>query len=146
MAIASVKGTVNRIQRLGLTAAVVVLAVLVLWGLYRFQFHENSSGVESFNRPLATKIDDLTSPITRQALHALTAARLLPRPYLWGLADVVRSGIEGRAYILYVLASTTSIAHHFTSFREFSWSSSHWVYSLYRPLARCYCYQGRYRT
>src|SRR3546814_5538721 len=39
---------------------------------------------------------DLTLPHWRAALHFADDRKLLPRAYLWGLADTVRTGVEGR--------------------------------------------------
>lgn len=38
----------------------------------------------------------MRTPLLRNALHAATAAHLLPRAYLWGLADTLHVGVEGR--------------------------------------------------
>ena len=45
---------------------------------------------------MANKIADLKIDHWRQALKFADDWRLLPRPYLWGLADTVRAGVEGR--------------------------------------------------
>src|SRR3546814_831239 len=45
---------------------------------------------------MAEKIDELTLPHWRAALHFADDRKLLPRAYLWGLADTVRTGVEGR--------------------------------------------------
>lgn len=86
----------SRWLRLAKLTAVFVAAVFILWGFYRFRFTESSKPQEVFNRPLAEKIADLRSPVYRFALSNLTSARLLPRAYIWGLADTVRAGLEGR--------------------------------------------------
>src|SRR5262249_39126956 len=49
-------------------------------------------------RPLNAKIEDLRSPVWRFVLTKFTHYRLLPRPYVWGFADIIRTGMEGRAY------------------------------------------------
>lgn len=86
----------SRARRIGMLAAVLLGAVLVLWSLYGFRFNESREGIDLFNRPLAAKIDDLKSPLYRNTLHILAEGHLLPRAYLWGLADTIRAGIEGR--------------------------------------------------
>lgn len=79
-----------------------LLAIAVLWSLYGFRFHESqqrdASGnyVETYNRSLADKITDLYTPLLRTSLQAANHAHLLPRAYLWGLADTLRAGVEGR--------------------------------------------------
>lgn len=83
-------------RRLGRLVAAVVLAVAVLWAQYGFQYHATAQGTDPFNKPFEAKIDDLSSPTQRALLHAVDHAHLLPRPYLWGLADTLRTGVEGR--------------------------------------------------
>jgi hypothetical protein len=82
--------------RLGRLAAAVLLAVAVLWASYGFQYHATRQGSDPFNKPFQAKIDDLSSPTQRAVLHAVDRMHLLPRPYLWGLADTLRTGVEGR--------------------------------------------------
>ena len=88
-------------QLLGLAAA-SVLSVAVLWGAYGFHYREspglNAQGqpAETFNRPLAAKIGDLHSPTLRRALTIAQNLHLVPRAYIWGLADTLRAGVEGR--------------------------------------------------
>jgi len=86
------------LRRLAAVASVLAIAAVVLWGLYGFRFAESPSGgaTSSFNRPLEAKVQDLRSPLLRTALQTLEQARLLPRAYLWGLADTLRAGVEGR--------------------------------------------------
>jgi dolichyl-phosphate-mannose-protein mannosyltransferase len=88
-------------QLLGLAAA-SVLSLAVLWSAYGFHYHEspglNAQGqpVETFNRPLTAKIGDLRSPTMRRALTIAQNLHLVPRAYIWGLADTLRAGVEGR--------------------------------------------------
>ncbi|SEC22698.1 tetratricopeptide repeat protein [Terriglobus roseus] len=83
-----------------------VLAMAVLWSLYGFRFHESRERdakggyVETYNRPLDAKIHDLRSPVLRGALTTATRLRLVPRAYLWGLADTLRAGVEGRPSLI----------------------------------------------
>jgi len=86
----------TRRRRLAMLAAVVLGAVVVLWGLYGFRFDESGAGRDLFNRPLAEKINDLKSPLHRGTLHWLARRHALPRAYLWGMADIIRAGVEGR--------------------------------------------------
>jgi tetratricopeptide (TPR) repeat protein len=87
----------TRLLRLLKLSALFLGALVILWGVYRFRYTESSSPQEVFNRPLAQKISDLNSKANRFLLSKLSAAHLLPRAYLWGLADTVRAGVEGRA-------------------------------------------------
>ncbi len=75
---------------------VALLAVLVLWSHYGFRFHAGSDGSDAFNRPIAAKIGELHLLHWRDGLSFADAHQLLPRAYLWGLADTVRTGVEGR--------------------------------------------------
>ena len=90
-------------QALGLAAA-LALSVAVLWSTYGFRYHEspglNAQGqlAETFNRPLAAKIADLHSPVLRRTLTTAQSLHLVPRAYLWGLADTLRAGVEGRLF------------------------------------------------
>jgi hypothetical protein len=88
--------SLTRRRRLAMMAAVVLGAFVVLWSLYGFRFNESGAGRDLFNRPLAEKINDLKSPLHRGALHWLARCHALPRAYLWGIADIIRAGVEGR--------------------------------------------------
>jgi hypothetical protein len=86
----------SRLKRLAAIASAVVLSVVLLWAQYGFQFHASPDGTDPFNRPFADKIDDLASPSQRAVLTFVDRAHLLPRSYVWGLADTLRAGVEGR--------------------------------------------------
>lgn len=73
------------------------LAVVVLWAQYDFQFHAGVDGSDGFNRPMPDKIAELNLPGWRAGIAWADRWQLLPRAYLWGLADTVRTGVEGRA-------------------------------------------------
>jgi hypothetical protein len=77
-------------------ACAALLAVAVLWAFYGLRFHAGIDGSDAFNRPMAAKIDELGLPHWRAGIAFADANRLLPRAYLWGLADTVRTGVEGR--------------------------------------------------
>ncbi|HEY8671612.1 MAG TPA: phospholipid carrier-dependent glycosyltransferase [Terriglobales bacterium] len=89
-------GERSRWNRIGKLSAVVAGALFVLWASYGFRYSESPTGQESFNRPLAEKIDDVASPRYHAVLEAMAATRVVPRAYLWGFADTIRSGMEGR--------------------------------------------------
>lgn len=84
------------VRRLGRVLAAGVLGLAVLWALYGFRFHAGPDGSDGFNRSMADKVADLNLPYWRTAIGVADEARLLPRAYLWGLADTVRAGVEGR--------------------------------------------------
>lgn len=84
------------LRRLGQLATAGLLGVVVLWAQYDFRSAPRPDGSDGFNREIAAKIDDLHSPVLRGALHGIADLHLLPRAYLWGLADTLRAGIEGR--------------------------------------------------
>jgi hypothetical protein len=84
----------NRVEKL---VAVIAIAVIVLWSFYGFRFAESNQPSEVFNRPLKEKITDLRSPAYRLVLTAMARGHVAPRAYIWGFADTVRAGLEGRA-------------------------------------------------
>lgn len=85
-----------RMRTLALSLGILGGALMVLWGLYGFRYNEARSSEAAFNRPLTLKIDDVQSRFSRDVLHTMVVTHLLPRAYIWGLADTVRAGIEGR--------------------------------------------------
>jgi hypothetical protein len=46
---------------------------------------------------MAEKIGDVKSPFYRTGLNVMLTAHIFPRSYIWGLADTIRAGVEGRA-------------------------------------------------
>lgn len=112
-------------RRLGGVLALLLGAHLVLWSTYAFRFREapdetyraaaaatepghalvpRAATAEPvlFNRPMADKIADLRSDGQRAIVQLADDLHLLPRAYLWGLADILRVGVEGRYETLYV--------------------------------------------
>ena len=83
----------RRIAQLSLAG---LFSVLLLWACYGFQYHASADGSDPFNRSLSHKIDDLSVPHWPELLHFVDRMHVLPRPYLWGLADTVKAGVEGR--------------------------------------------------
>ena len=92
------RGTSLRWVRLAKVCAMLAGALVILWGMYFFQFRESNGASETFNRPLADKISDVSSGPYRFVLNSLRATRATPRAYLWGFADTVHAGLEGRAF------------------------------------------------
>jgi hypothetical protein len=74
----------------------LVGALIILWAFYLFRFAEGDSEHEVFNRPLADKIADVHSAGYRSVLIGLASTHAVPRAYVWGFADTVRAGLEGR--------------------------------------------------
>ena len=95
------------LRRSAIFIIVLAGAVAILWGTYRFRYYEAKQPEEKFNRTLASKIGDIRSPVWRAGLTGLATWRLLPRSYIWGLADTVRTGMEGRAYSTYAFGRLT---------------------------------------
>jgi hypothetical protein len=87
----------TRLNRLGKMVAVIAIPLIVLWSFYGFRFAESNHPTEVFNRSLAAKITDLRSPAYRLVISAMARSHVAPRAYIWGLADTVRAGLEGRA-------------------------------------------------
>jgi hypothetical protein len=88
----------RRAAQLGLAGAV---AVSLLWACYGFRFHADANGGDAFNRALPDKIAEVTTPRLRDALSFADRKQLLPRAYLWGLADTLRTGVDGRNIALH---------------------------------------------
>ena len=86
----------SRLSRVAKISTVAAGALIILWGFYLFRFAESNTGHEVFNRPLADKIADVHSPVYRFVLNAMTTSHAVPRAYIWGFADTVRAGLEGR--------------------------------------------------
>jgi len=85
-------------RRLLKVSIVLVSAIAVLWSLYSFRFHESYDNSDAFNRPLPEKIADVESPAYNFALNQMVHLRVMPRSYIWGLADTVHAGVEGRGF------------------------------------------------
>ena len=85
-----------RWRRLLKIAAVLAGALTILWGIYSFRYAETRTGQESFNRALADKIHDVNTPFYHSVLAGMNATRVVPSAYLWGFADTVHAGMEGR--------------------------------------------------
>jgi tetratricopeptide (TPR) repeat protein len=96
----------SQLRRLGQVFAVLVLAWITLWGLYRFRSNESPVGLDLFNRPLATKVADLHSPLLRSSVSLMVRTHFMPRSYLWGLADILHVGVEGRMTPIFFLGKT----------------------------------------
>jgi tetratricopeptide (TPR) repeat protein len=86
--------------------ACAALAVLVLWALYGFRFHAGLDGSDAFNRPMAEKIAELKLANWREGIALADRFQLLPRAWLWGLADTVRTGVEGRGIAMHFVWGT----------------------------------------
>src|SRR5262249_20785411 len=91
-----------RLRRVGEVLAVLVLAWVTLWGLYRFRFNESPWGVDLFNRTLSAKVADLHRPHFRNAVSFMVHTHFLPRSYLWGLADIMHVGLEGSRPVFFL--------------------------------------------
>jgi len=86
----------SRVVRFAKLSVVVIGALVVLWSFYLFRFAESNTGHEVFNRALADKIADVRSPAYRSVLTAMASTHVVPRAYIWGFADTIRAGLEGR--------------------------------------------------
>jgi hypothetical protein len=82
--------------RLGKLVVLPAGALVVLWSCYFFRYAESNAGREVFNRPLASKIADVHSRSYRAVLTAMEGTHVVPRAYIWGFADTIRAGLEGR--------------------------------------------------
>jgi len=82
--------------RIGKLLVVGFLALGTLWAVYGFQNHSSDNNEDAFNRTLTEKIEDLNSPSWKRLIGLMEQTKIVPRAYIWGLADTVRAGIEGR--------------------------------------------------
>jgi hypothetical protein len=94
-------GTHEVVRRASRLAVAAAIALTLLWGLYGFRYHADRDGGDAFNRALEAKIADVSSPLLRTALADADRFHLLPRAYLWGLADTLRTGVDGRNIALH---------------------------------------------
>ena len=88
----------TRALKLAKVAVVFAGAMGILWASYFFRYSESPSRLETFNRPLAEKMNDVRSPGHHMVLALMAATHVVPRAYLWGFADTVLAGLEGREY------------------------------------------------
>ncbi|MEZ5545784.1 MAG: phospholipid carrier-dependent glycosyltransferase [Lysobacteraceae bacterium] len=89
--------------RQGKLIVAVALALALLWAHYGFRFHADADGSDRFNLPMETKIEEVSTPALQAMIQFADTAHLLPRPYLWGLADTVRAGVEGRGIATHLI-------------------------------------------
>lgn len=88
----------SRALRLAKLLCILLGALFILWSTYFFRFSESSGAKQAFNRPLADKISDVNSLGYRFVLRQMSRTHVTPRAYIWGFADTIRAGLEGRAY------------------------------------------------
>jgi tetratricopeptide (TPR) repeat protein len=88
----------SRASKLAKVAMVLVGAMVILWASYFFRYSESPGREETFNRPLSEKINDVRSPRYHEVLAVMAATHVVPRAYLWGFADTILAGLEGREY------------------------------------------------
>ncbi|WP_088341025.1 tetratricopeptide repeat protein [Robiginitalea sediminis] len=73
-----------------------LMSLFVLWASYGFRTHSSAGGEDRFNRSLELKIADLNKPVWRNLVGLMDQSGLFPKAYLWGFADTLRAGMEGR--------------------------------------------------
>ena len=81
----------------GAFAAIVVIAVGVLWAFYGFRYAARPAGLE-LNPSFASYTEQL-GHLDRSGLHAVAKMHLLPESYLMGLADVKHMAESYPTYI-----------------------------------------------
>jgi hypothetical protein len=87
-------------------ALAALLSLVILWAQYGLRFNAGPDGSDAYNRAMPDKIADLNIPHWREGIAFADHHRLLPRAYLWGLADTVRAGVEGRGQSTHLLWGT----------------------------------------
>lgn len=83
------------LTRLGKVCGAGLISWMFLWLLYGAHFHASPDGSDDFNMPMTQKVGALKNS-AKAALDLADRWHLLPRSYLWGLADTIRTGVEGR--------------------------------------------------
>lgn len=106
-AVVSRNERVGRGVRLTQVASTALLAWLVLWALYAFRFHAALDGSDPFNRPFEDKLAEIGSVWMRDVVAFADRWHLAPRAYLWGLADTIRVGVDGRGLSVHRLFGGT---------------------------------------
>lgn len=91
-------GSDSRVGRLMKIVCVLAGALTILWGFYLFRYGETRTRAEAFNRALTDKIKDVETPYYHAILVSMDKTRIVPRAYLWGFADTVHAGMEGRPF------------------------------------------------
>ena len=86
------RGIPARLMKL---AAAGLIGWVLLWAQYGGRFHASRDGTDAFNSSMTQKLNDLRGS-TKHLIAAADKYHLMPRAYLWGLADTVRTGVEGR--------------------------------------------------
>jgi len=76
----------NPARMAGVLVVVALMAIFILWASYGFHFHPRR-GVDA-EAPVAGYAARLTSPLQKKLITESAHWRLLPEPYLYGLADV----------------------------------------------------------
>lgn len=84
-------------------AAAGILGMVLLWAGYGLRFHAGPDGSDAFNRAMPDKVADLAIPQWQQGIAFADRWQLMPRAYLWGLADTVRAGVEGRGQSVHLV-------------------------------------------
>jgi hypothetical protein len=67
----------SRELKLAKIALVFAGAMVTLWASYFFRYSESPSRLESFNRPLSEKINDVVSPRYHIVLDVIAAAHVV---------------------------------------------------------------------
>jgi len=88
----------SRLRKFGKVLIVLAGALAVLWSFHFFRYAESRTGEEQFNRPLASKIAEVETPGFHLVLATMASTHIVPRAYLWGFADTIHAGMEGRSY------------------------------------------------
>ena len=83
------------LTRLMKLAAAGLIGWALLWAQYGGRFHASRDGTDPFNSPITQKLNDLHGS-SKHLIAFADKYQLMPRAYLWGLADTVRTGVEGR--------------------------------------------------
>jgi len=87
------------IRLLGASALACIIALGVLWASYGFHYSARPSGLE-LDTPFTQYIENLPKSTEASVLTALARTRIFPESYIYGLADIIRTGSSRPGFLL----------------------------------------------
>ena len=99
--------------RLGKIALAGILGWLLLWAQYGGRFHASPDGTDPFNMAMSKKVAGLRDGTAKGAIALADRWRVLPRSYLWGLAERCARAWRGAIFTISSSANGMSGARRF---------------------------------
>jgi tetratricopeptide (TPR) repeat protein len=91
------RSTAVLVRRLVACAVILICAWVVIWAFYGFRYAPAPDGLELSPR-LDPYIASMPSKTDARALALIAKMRLLPEPYIWGLANTKKTEFEFTSY------------------------------------------------